>query len=132
MYWRCNCCSDTTAVEETSAVLTVDIKAEKLREDVGADGVKHVNGRVVEVEPLDGQSSGLRVQLQSLSEALVVVAPDPPLRHRGDLYIGSDGSIRPRHSGLGRVSGFTGRHGGGRPLSSFHGFFICSRTPTQS
>lgn len=114
------------------AVLTIDIKMENLREDVGVDGVKHVNGGVVEAEPLDGQSSGLRVQLQSLSEALIVVAPDPPLRHRGDLYIGFDDSIRPRHSGLSGVFGFTGRHGGGRPLSSFHGFFICSHTPTQS
>lgn len=114
----------------TSAVLTVDIKMENLREDVAADGVKHVDGRVVEAERLDGQSSGLRVQLQSLPEALVVVAPDPPLRLRGDLYIGFDGSIRPRHSGPGGV--FGGRHGGGRPLLSFHGFFICSRTPTQS
>ena len=47
-----------------------------LRNDVGTDELALVNTSVTDSELRDGQSSSLSVQLQSVSEMLVVVTID--------------------------------------------------------
>lgn len=47
-----------------------------MRQDAGAKELTHVNARVTNSEIVEGQSSGLMVQLQSVFEMVFIVTPD--------------------------------------------------------
>lgn len=61
---------------EIWAILTVHNKVDKLRRDAAAKGLTHVNTRVTNSKIVEGQSSGLMVQLQSVFKMVFIVTPD--------------------------------------------------------